>query len=138
MSYHKKTTSKPLEKLRFRVDALESVDAEFDFGGGMNAAQLEQFQSELEESINGYNQSLADADALRDTISELERQANDVSERLLAIVLGNYGRDSVEYQRMGGVRKSEITPTGSRPVTYNSDSSAEGSSTDTRGENTSP
>jgi hypothetical protein len=93
---------------------------------------------ELEESISGYNQSLSDADALRDTISELERQANDVSERLLAMVLANYGRDSVEYQRMGGVRKSEITPTGSRPETYNGDGAAEDSSSDTGDENTSP
>lgn len=125
MSYPRRTRSQPLDKLKFRVEALKSVKPDFDFGNGMTASELEQFESELEEAINSYNNVLADADDLRDQIHELERQANDVSERLLAQVVANYGRDSLEYQRMGGTRKSEIKYTGSRPETYNGNGQAE-------------
>ena len=121
MSHQRRTQSGPLSKLKFRVEALKSVTPDFDFGNGMAASELEQFGSDLEEAINSYNNVLADADDLRDQIQELERQANDVSERLLAQVLAKYGRDSLEYQRMGGTRKSEIDYTGSRPETYDGD-----------------
>lgn len=125
MSYTRRRQSKPLEKLKFRVESLKSVKPDFDFGNGMTAGELEQFGSELEEKINSYNKTLADADTLKDQIQELEREANDISERLLAMVVGNYGRDSLEYQRMGGTRKSEIQHTGTRPETYDGNGDGE-------------
>jgi polyhydroxyalkanoate synthesis regulator phasin len=129
--YRKRLVSKPLDKLKFRIEAAKSFDDDFDFGNGINATELDEFSSDLEEAINGYNQTLSDADELRDTIRSLERQANDISERLLSLVGGTYGRDSLEYQRMGGTRKSEIQYTGTRPETYNSNGSAGDTSSDT-------
>src|SRR5699024_1489626 len=118
MSYQKKTASTPLDKLKFRIEALKSVNPDFDLGSGMEVTQLEQFESDLETGIDSYNTTLSDADDLRDSIRAMERRANDVSERLMASVIMKYGRDSLEYQRMGGTRKSEIAYTGSRPETY--------------------
>ena len=129
--YRKKTVSNPLDKLKFRIEAAKSFDEAFDFGNGMNAAELEEFSNDLEEAINSYNQTLSDADDLRDTIRNLEDQANDISDRLLSLVGGSYGKDSLEYQRMGGTRKSEIQYTGTRPETYEGNGSAEDTSTGT-------
>lgn len=126
--YNKRLVSKPLDKLKFRIEAAKSFDEEFDFGNGINAIELEEFSNELENSINDYNQTLSDADDMRDMIRNLEHQANDISDRLLSLVGGTYGKDSLEYQRMGGTRKSEIQYTGTRPETYTGNGTDEESS----------
>ena len=128
--YRKRLVSKPLEKLKFRIEAARSFESDFDFGNGINANELETFSNDLENAINGYNNTLADADEIRDNIRSLERQANDISDRLLSLVGGSFGKDSLEYQRMGGTRKSEIQYTGTRPETYDG-SSQDGASTNT-------
>lgn len=125
MSYSKKTRSRPLSKLKFRHEAAKSVKSDFDFGNGIDVDNLEQFIDELESSINTYNSMLSDADDQRTVIRNLERQANDVSDRLLSLVGGSYGKDSQEYQRIGGVRKSEIDYSGTRPETYTEDGEEE-------------
>lgn len=116
--YRKRSNSKPLNKLKARIEAAKSIEDDFDFGNGLNADDLTQFSDDLETSINGYNKTLSDADDHRVAIRDLERQANDISDRLLSLIGGSYGKDSLEYQRMGGTRKSEIQHTGSRPETY--------------------
>lgn len=129
--YSKRLVSKPLDKLKFRIEAAKSFESDFDFGNGINATELETFSNDLESAINGYNSTLADADEMRDLIRSLERQANDISDRLLSLVGGSYGKDSLEYQRMGGTRKSEIQYTGSRPETYDGSGSEDDSSSGT-------
>jgi hypothetical protein len=126
--YRKRLVSKPLDKLLFRIEAAKSFDEAFDFGNGINVDELEEFSNSLEATINSYNQTLSDADDLLDTIARLERQANDISDRLLSLVGGTYGKDSLEYQRMGGTRKSEIQYTGTRPETYEGNGTEESSS----------
>lgn len=129
--YRKRLISKSLDKLKFRIEAAKSFDDDFDFGNGINAVELEEFSNYLEEAINGYNQTLSDADDMRDTIRRLERQANDISDRLLSLVGGTFGKDSLEYQRMGGTRKSEIQYTGTRPETFTGNGTEDSSETDT-------
>ena len=116
--YSKKMISRALDKLKFRIEAAKSFNSDFDFGNGMNVTELNEFSNDLEEAISNYNITLSDADDQRDQIRNLERQANDISDRLLSLVGGTYGKDSLQYQRMGGTRKSEISYTGSRPETY--------------------
>lgn len=125
MSFRKKTYSKALQKLAFRLESVKTIDPDFDFGNGINAAELETLEDELQSTLNSYNSTLSDADQERDEIRLLERRARDAAERLRAHIIAQYGRDSLEYQRIGGVRKSEINYTGSRPETYEGDSSQE-------------
>ena len=54
--YSKRKVSKPLDKLKFRIEAAKSFDEDFDFGNGMNAAELETFSSDLEDAISLGNQ----------------------------------------------------------------------------------
>lgn len=125
MSFQKKTYSKALQKLAFRLESVKTIDPAFDFGNGINAAELETLEGELQSALNSYNSTLSDADQERDEIRLLERRARDAAERLRAHIIAQYGRDSLEYQRIGGVRKSEIRYTGSRPETYEGGASQE-------------
>lgn len=125
MSFQKKTSSEALKKLAFRLESVKTVDPDFDFGNGINATELETLKGDIESALNSYNSTLSDADQERDGIRLLEQRARDAAERLRAHIIAQYGRDSLEYQRIGGVRKSEINYTGSRAETYESTSSAE-------------
>jgi len=118
MAYKKRTTSEAYDKLSYRLEAMKTLTPDFDLGNGLSVAELDQLAGTLQLTLNNYNATLMDADDQRTQVIDLEKQALDAAERLLATALANYGRDSMEYRRIGGTRKSEITPTGSRPLTF--------------------
>src|SRR5699024_40540 len=85
---------------------------------GLDVDEIDDLVTTMQSTLHKYNKTLSDADDLRTTIIDLQRKANDVAQRLLSAVLVKYGQDSYEYRRVGGTRKSEILPTGSRPLTF--------------------
>lgn len=133
MAYQKRTTSEPFDRLSYRLEAMKTIDPNFDLGNGLTVTELEELVSNLQSSLNSYNTTLMDADDQRTAVVELEKQAQDAAQRLLSAALVKYGQDSTEYRRIGGTRKSEIAPTGSRPLTFQPEiengSSTEGSTT---------
>ena len=118
MAYQKRSGSGPYDRLSYRVEALKTIEPDFDMGGGLSATELTELADSLRKRLNAYNATLMEADDLRTAIIGLEKQAQDAAERLLATTLALYGRDSTEYRRVGGTRKSEILHTGSRPLTF--------------------
>ena len=62
----------------------------------------------VKQTINDYNEILRQADDLRDQIDQQTRIGQDIHERLRMQIIGAFGRDSQEYQLLGGVRKSKI------------------------------
>lgn len=133
MAYKKRTTSEAYDKLSYRLEAMKTINPNFDLGNNLTVTELDELANTLRSTLNSYNTTLMDADDQRTTIMELERQAMDVAERLLATTLAKFGRDSVEYRRVGGTKKSQIAPTGSRPLTFEGQtengSTTEGSTT---------
>ena len=124
--YHKRSISDAQLKLQSRISRLHHVEPDFDLGNGLDKATLNAFVDEMSNLLEEYNIMLASADSLRDVLDTAERKANDVSERLLASVVATYGRDSEQYQQMGGTRKSKIDYSGSRPVAYTPENGAAG------------
>ena len=60
------------------------------------------------EAIHSYNNLLSNADAAGNQIDHLEREVRDLNERIFTGVATIFGRDSDEYEMVGGARKSEI------------------------------
>lgn len=118
MAYRKRGTSDAFDKLAYRFHAMKTINPTFNLGSGLQADEIDELVSGLRSHLHEYNETLSDADDLRTTIEQLERKANDVSQRLLSAVLGRFGQDSYEYRRVGGTRKSQIIPTGSEPRTF--------------------
>lgn len=118
MAYQKRKTSESYDKLSYRLEAMKTIDPHFDMGNGINVLELEELVDQLQRSLYKYNATLMDADDQRSVIEDLEKKAQDAAERLLAITLARYGRDSTEYRRVGGTQKSQIDPTGTRPLTF--------------------
>ncbi len=106
MSRQKKT-SRILEKVEMRVAGLRAIDPKMDFGNDRSLDRLVRFVDQLRIRLDAYNTALAVIDSSKTEIQQLEKTMADLADQMLQGVAFNYGKDSSEYERAGGVRKSE-------------------------------
>lgn len=103
----KKSSSHALEKARTRSAALSSIDPKLDLGNGLTlkayADQIDTVQADFDE----YNGLLSQVDATKNKFEVDEKQLADLSEQMLIGVAYKFGKDSDEYEKGGGTRKSE-------------------------------
>ncbi|QSJ18604.1 hypothetical protein JYQ62_07500 [Nostoc sp. UHCC 0702] len=102
-----KRTSRILEKAQIRSSSLKAVDPKMDFGDTRNLQTLTQLIEELRTRIDAYNTALSVIDSSKTEIEKLEKTLADLTDKMLLGVAFKYGKDSVEYEMAGGVRKSE-------------------------------
>lgn len=108
-----KRMSKVLDKANARAAGLRAVGA-FDFGNGLNTTAYEGALSDVRAKLDEYNQALSAVDEKYNSLLAAEKTLQDLSERVLAGVAAKYGKDSSEYEQVGGVRKSERKRSASR------------------------
>ena len=102
-----KRNSSALDIARARENAISSIAADLDLGSGLTVPAYSKKISGLDSRIGEYNRKVSDLDALANDIAADERALRDISERMLAAVAVRFGKDSNEYEKAGGVRKSE-------------------------------
>lgn len=107
MARRKKMQSRNLALLRARLAGMRSISAKLDLGSGINVGSMDKLASTLDGAVKSYNTALSDLDKQLNGIQALERQAADLASRALAAAAGKWGRDSNEYEQVGGVRRSE-------------------------------
>lgn len=88
--------------------ALCSIDAQLDLGKNLTVPAFKDLITETKNKMERYNALLSNADAARTEFQEAEQKLADWTERMLKGVATLYGRNSAEYEKAGGVRKSEI------------------------------
>lgn len=76
-------------------------------GNGITVAMFEQKLDKAESSLETYNTTLSTADEKRNAFENDEEDLNDYHERILLGVGSKFGKDSIEYEKAGGTRKSE-------------------------------
>ena len=103
----KKRSSRILEKAKRRLDGLQSIDSKLSLSNGRSVVSYHKNIDALRDKISTYNQTLATADALQTEVSEAERELAHLSELVLIDVASKFGNDSAEYEKAGGVRKSD-------------------------------
>jgi CII-binding regulator of phage lambda lysogenization HflD len=96
-----------LAKAEQRLNGLKSIDATLDLGSGVTVAALQQSVTTLKQTLEDYNQMLSQLDEKLNLVSGQEKALRDLVERCLSGVAARYGKDSSEYEKAGGVRKSE-------------------------------
>jgi hypothetical protein len=101
-----KKSSRSYDKAAKRLAGLKSIDPKLDLGNGMTVASFEQELQDFQATLRDYNAELSVVDAKMQKIREGERMLNEHTDRWLSAVGGHYGKDSEEYQKAGGVRKS--------------------------------
>lgn len=113
--FRKKGICRPLEKAKVRLDGIQSIDTVLDLGTGLSAKSYGQKIVALQQKISTYNSSLAAIDALRSQIVAAKKDLSDYSEQMLMSIGGRFGKNSYEYEKAGGVRKSERKRPNRRP-----------------------
>ena len=106
MSYRKKTSSH-YEKAVTRLAALKSIDEKMDLGNGLTVAIYANALNDLRTKVDKYNTHLSVADEFKNQVGESEKTLKDLSERMLSGVASKFGKNSDEYEKAGGVKKSE-------------------------------
>lgn len=90
-----------------RLAALKSIDANLDLGNGLLVSQYEAIINDLRDKLSDYNTTLSMVDSKLNAVNETEKALKDLSERMLTGVAAKYGKNSDEYEKAGGTRKSE-------------------------------
>lgn len=103
----KKRNPRIIEKAQNRLSGIQAIDEKLELGPTLSALQYDKYISALRSKVNRYNRMLSDVDQLQSEIDEAERFLADYSEQMLAGVIAKFGKDSLEYEKAGGVRKSE-------------------------------
>ena len=90
-----------------RLASLKSIDDKLNVGNNLTLPRYEQTIDGLHGKIERYNQLLAELDGLRSEIKADEADLGQLSEQMLMGVACTFGKDSYEYKKAGGVRRSE-------------------------------
>jgi uncharacterized protein YukE len=101
-----KRTSKILDKASARLAGLKDTGTQ-DFGNGVTSEGFEDAVASTRQALEQYNQALSVVDEKANLLDDSEKALQDFSERVLAGVAAKYGKNSNEYEKVGGVRKSE-------------------------------
>jgi hypothetical protein len=111
-----KRSSPAAEKAVMRAAALSSISPTLDLGNGLTLPAYNAAIAKINAPNTGqlavYNATLSTADGQLNDLQTTETSLNTLSESMLAGVGVKYGKDSNEYEKAGGKRKSErATPT---------------------------
>ena len=102
----KKDRSLILDRAESRFAAVSAISA-VQLATGFTLEGYQTAITEARSRLAAYNGLLAQAENARREFATAERLLADLSERVLAAVGANYGKDSLEYGKAGGTPKSE-------------------------------
>ncbi|HTH54943.1 MAG TPA: hypothetical protein VL728_02780 [Cyclobacteriaceae bacterium] len=90
-----------------RLANLKSISPTLDLGNGLTAVAYDTAVNAFRQKLEDYNIALSMVDEKYNLVQDAEKNLRDLSERMLAGVAVKYGKNSHEYEKAGGVRKSE-------------------------------
>lgn len=102
-----KKTSKTVEDARGRLAGLKAIDANLDLGNGITLKGYEKRIGDTDASLETYNTTLSLVDEQKNVFETNENDLKDYHERILLGVGSKFGKNSVEYEKAGGTKKSE-------------------------------
>ncbi len=106
---------------------MKSIDENLDLGNGLTNVAYGAAITEASTKLDLYNQHLSNLDEKYNDWKQSEKSLRDLNERMLIGVAARYGKDSNEYEKAGGIKKSERkrpvrnkgkgqSPTGTNPA----------------------
>jgi hypothetical protein len=107
MALRRRLASVAQDQAKVRVSGMKSISETLDLGDGVSVDSLSALSKKAEDKLKAYNQKLAEADTLANELDTLDKELKELNSRALSKVAGKYGRDSSEYEAVGGVRMSE-------------------------------
>ncbi|MDZ8056241.1 MAG: hypothetical protein RMX68_012940 [Aulosira sp. ZfuVER01] len=102
----RKRNSPALTKAERRIEGMQMINSQLDFGNGYSIAGYNSKILDIREKLATYNQARTIVDKTQNALLEAERELNSYSEQMLLNVASQYGKNSDEYGMAGGTRKS--------------------------------
>lgn len=102
-----KKTSKIVEEANVRVAGIKSIDQDLDLGNGLTVKNYEKEIEETAQALEDYNTILSMADEKLNIYMQKEKSLKATHERMLLGVAVKFGKDSNEYEKAGGTKKSD-------------------------------
>ncbi|MEH1832884.1 MAG: hypothetical protein V7L29_12575 [Nostoc sp.] len=101
----RKRNSSVLERADRRIESLQSISVELDFGEGLTIQAYTMTINDLRSKLAAYNTALSTIDKLTDDVNNAEQVVITMSEKMLLGVGSRYGKNSQEYEMAGGARR---------------------------------
>lgn len=101
-----KKTSMVIPAARKRHAGMMSISESLDMGDGLTVAAFGIAIEETENLLGKYNEMLSVLDGLHAEFLKKEIWLNDFSSRMFNATAAKFGKDSIEYEKAGGVRTS--------------------------------
>ena len=117
MAYKKRGAPSEVDIAQVRNLGIGQIEPNFDFGNGLNNEAHNAQIKKVNDGIQTYNGLLTSADSVSSQIDIDIKNLCDFNSRLLNFVSSKYGYDSLEYEKAGGVRTSDIKRTIRKQVT---------------------
>ncbi|MDZ7953102.1 hypothetical protein [Nostoc sp. DedQUE09] len=101
----RKRNSTALERADRRIESLQSISIQLDFGEGLTIQAYTVAINDLRSKLAAYNTALSTIDKLTDDVNNAEKVVIAMSEQMLLGVGSRYGKTSSEYEMAGGARR---------------------------------
>jgi hypothetical protein len=103
----RKRTSKAIEQANQRLNGMKTIDPKLDLGGGLTVEALEKAIESAQTKLDSYNLKLSEVDDGRLSLEADEKVLDGLNGRVLAGTGAVYGRNSKQYELVGGIPPSE-------------------------------
>jgi hypothetical protein len=107
MSKQRKSIPKEVQAAQQRADGMVSVDEALDFGSGVSVMSLNTTIDRVIDQISEYNQMQSQIAQKANEIDASIKVLVDLTSRALKGAELRFGRDSSEYEMIGGTRTSD-------------------------------
>ena len=114
MAYKKKTIPKDVQNAQKRVDGMQSIENKLDLGNDVSVDTMTAAIKKVTDGISEYNTMLSQIDQKGNQIDADLKAMNELSSRTLKGGEFKYGKDSNEYEMLGGTRASERKKSGKK------------------------
>ncbi len=106
MARQRKTATPAMKELEQKIAGMKAIDPGFD-ANGVKVNDGEVLLADARAALEDYNSTLAVIDEKLNVFQVKDRAVRAYNRKVLPATGLKYGRDSDEYEQVGGVRDSE-------------------------------
>jgi len=103
----KKRKSRIVDIANQRINGIESFAPELNFGNNKSLQNYKNLTQKVETAITIYNQKMSEKNQAKKDLDQKQKELAGLNTEMLAGVKAIYGRDSKEYEKLGGTPYSK-------------------------------
>ncbi|MBD2341705.1 hypothetical protein H6G64_32725 [Calothrix sp. FACHB-156] len=105
-----------VEKAQRRLALLKSINENLDLGHGLTIEAYSRLIENTRASVEAHNTLLSNLEESRKTITQMDKELAEMSQRMLGGIAAVYGKNSMEYSKAGGSNRKRGSQKLTSPV----------------------